>query len=61
MSYYASAALPWTVSEEDEQRFRTILRRLLPGGSALDRQRLFGCGGTTAAATAATASPAAAR
>lgn len=29
MSYYASAALPWTVSEEDEQRFRTILRRLL--------------------------------
>lgn len=29
MSYYASPALPWTVSEEDEQRFRTILRRLL--------------------------------
>ncbi|MFP5348691.1 MAG: TonB family protein [Gammaproteobacteria bacterium] len=29
MSYYASAALPWTVSEEDERRFRTILRRLL--------------------------------
>lgn len=29
MSYYASAALPWTVSEEDEQRFRKVLHRLL--------------------------------
>lgn len=29
MSFYASPALPWTVSEEDEQRFRTIQRRLL--------------------------------
>lgn len=29
MSFYASAALPWTVSEEDEQRFRAILRSLL--------------------------------
>jgi TonB family protein len=29
MSYYASGALPWTVSEEDEERFRKILKRLL--------------------------------
>ena len=29
MSYYASGVLPWTVSEEDEERFRRILRRLL--------------------------------
>lgn len=29
MSYYASGALPWTVSEEDETRFRRILKRIL--------------------------------
>ncbi len=29
MSFYASAALPWTVSEEDEERFRQIQKRLL--------------------------------
>jgi protein TonB len=28
MSYYASGALPWTVSEEDEGRFRKILKRI---------------------------------
>ncbi len=27
--YYNSATLPWTVSEEDEQRFRRILKRIL--------------------------------
>lgn len=28
MSFYASAALPWTVSAEDEERFRKILKRI---------------------------------
>lgn len=27
--YYNSAVLPWTISEEDEQRFRRILKRIL--------------------------------
>ncbi|MBI3899554.1 MAG: AgmX/PglI C-terminal domain-containing protein [Gammaproteobacteria bacterium] len=29
MSFYASGALPWTVSEDDEDRFRRILKRIL--------------------------------
>jgi TonB family protein len=29
LGYYRSAMLPWTVSEEDERRFRRILRRVL--------------------------------
>jgi len=29
MSYYAAAALPWTVSAEDEERFQKILKRIL--------------------------------
>jgi protein TonB len=29
MSLYVSAALPWTVSAEDEERFRRILKRIL--------------------------------
>ena len=29
MSFYYAAALPWTVSEEDEERFRRILKRIL--------------------------------
>lgn len=29
MSLYASAALPWTVSAEDEERFQRILKRIL--------------------------------
>src|SRR5436190_17899148 len=29
MAFYASGALPWTVSEEDEERFRRILKRIV--------------------------------
>ena len=28
-AYYYTPVLPWTVSEEDEQRFRRILKRML--------------------------------